>query len=305
MRIRLGEPRSLCMKFALCNTSLPDLSFDAQCEAAARMGFHGMMLSPASVSPQKDATRLEPSYGEYLLETAQFHGLTIAGFRNLLNESEGVGKTPLAPGSSDSAVHAATLSYLEHLLGICYAMEGTVMVLGSAKERRVPPHQTVDETANATADLLRKTATLAAPFGITIAVDPIPYHETNFVTSAREAAILQGLIAHPHCRLQLGSVGLQKELDASTPGAPTPEGITPSESQIAHYSRELIHFHRERLCHFHLLAEAGQELLPFALALREIHYKGWIAIEVPPGIAAPSELARETLAQLRKLCGQG
>lgn len=291
------------MKFALCNASLPGLSFDEQCEMAAQLGFDGMMVSPASVSPQKDATRLEPSYGEYLLETAQFHGLTIAGFHQLLDLTGDIRSAPLVLGSSDDSIRAATVAYLSHLLKICYAMEGSVMVIGSAKERAVPSGQSLDETAESAASLLREVATLAERLGVTLAIDPLPFSETDFITSAREATIFQGLVDHPSCQLQLGTAGLAEELNPETPGTPTPAGVTPSETQIAHYTRELIHFHHERLCHFHIVAEAGLDLLPFALSLREVGYSDWVSITVSPGSESPREIAFETLVQLRKFCG--
>lgn len=290
------------MKFALCNDSLPGLSFDAQCEAAAQAGFQGMMVSPASVSPQKDATRLEPSYGEYLLETAQFHGISIAGFYGLLDHTGSIRSAPLQLGSLQAATSGATLAYLSHLLRICYAMEGSVMVLGSAEERSLPRGQTLDNTAKAAATLLRQLATLAQPLDIAIALDPIPFTQTDFVTSGREAAILQTLVDHPACQLELGTAALLEELNPLTPGTPTPEGVTPTATQRLHYAGEVIRFHKERLSHFQITSRKDLDLAPFALALREISFSQWVSIKVMPDQESPLQMAQESLTQMRKLC---
>jgi sugar phosphate isomerase/epimerase len=289
------------MKLALANTSLPGLSFESVCETARELGFRGLLLSPASISPQNDASRLGPGYGEYLLEAAQFHDLTIVGFQNLLDDTENIDPGPFSLVTADSDTQERTRLYLNHLAEICYAMEGQTMILGSARERNLDQNGALDEAAQHLATTVANLAEICAPCGITIALDPIPYTETNLLTSAREASILQKFIAHPSSRLQLNTRALAKELNPQTPGTPTPSGVVPTDQQIGQYARDLIHFHRERLAHFQIEASTTLNLRPYLLALHEIDYRGWVSVQVPAEAENPQKHIVRTLTEFRKL----
>ncbi len=300
------------MKFAICNEIFQDRSFVEQCETAAALGYTGLEIAPFTIAPKGDATRLDASYGEYLLETAQFHGLEIVGLHWLLAKTETLNKGQgFHLTSPDEKIRAATFQYLKHLADLCYAMEGSVMVWGSPQQRNLAPEWSVDESAHRAADLLRELAKYCQPLGITIALEPLGHQETNFLTSARETAILLNLIDHPNCQLHLDVKAMSYELDPATPGTPTPAGITPSREQIDNYMGELIRHHRERLVHFHAndpnLLGPGMGAVDHcaaAQALKEINYQGWISVEVFRYEPSPNEIAQQSIEYLRHCYGQ-
>ena len=297
------------MKFAICNETFQDRPFVQQCETAAALGYTGLEIAPFSIAPQHDATRLDPSYGEYLLETAQFHGLKIVGLHQLLVKTEALnGGKGFHLTSSDDEMRAATLKYFKHLADLCYAMEGTVMVWDSPQQRNLEPDWAIDESAHRAADLLREAAEYCKPLGITIALAPLGHPETNFLTSARETAILLNLVDHPHCQLQLDVKAMSHELDQETPGSPTPDGLTPTREQIDGYMGELVRHHRERLAHFHandpnLLGPGMGEVdhSAVAAALREIDYQGWVSVEVFKYTPSPNEISQQSIEYLQKV----
>ena len=296
------------MKFAICNETFQDRPFVQQCETAAALGYTGLEIAPFTISPKHDATRLDASYGEYLLETAQFHGLEIVGLHQLfaktdkLNDGKGFHLT-----SPDDDLRAATLKYFKHLADLCYAMEGTVMVWDSPQQRSVEEDWSLDDSAHRAAELLREAADYCQPLGITIALEPLGHPETNFLTSARETAILLNLIDHPHCQLNLDVKAMSFELDHATPGSPTPDGITPTREVIDGYMGELIRHHRNRLTHFHandpnLLGPGMGEVdhTAAAEALRTIDYDGWVSVEVFKFEPSPNEIAGHSIEYLQK-----
>lgn len=297
------------MKFALCNETFQDRSFEDQCETIASLGYTGVEVAPFTISPGGDALRLEPAYGEYLLSTAQFYGLQIVGLHWLLAKTEQLnGGRGFHLTSPDDEQRAATLAYTKHLIDLCYAMEGTIMVWGSPQQRNLDPDWSIDDAAKRAADLLHEAAEYAGRRGITIAMEPLGHVETNFLTSAREAAILIKLVDHPHCQLHLDVKAMSYELDALTPGTPTPEGITPTREQIDHYMGELVKHHKGRLAHFHandpnLLGPGMGEVnhTAVAQALREIDYQGWVSVEVFKYEPSPDEIARKSLDYLKKV----
>ncbi|MGJ8725748.1 MAG: sugar phosphate isomerase/epimerase family protein [Roseibacillus sp.] len=297
------------MKFAICNETFQDRPFVQQCETAAALGYTGLEIAPFTISPNDDATRLDPSYGEYLLETAQFHGLEIIGLHWLLaktdhlNDGKGFHLT-----SPDDELRAATLKYTKHLADLCYAMEGKVMVWGSPQQRNIEPDWSLDDSAKRASELLREAAEYCEPLGITIAVEPLGHTETNFLTSARETAILLNLVDHPNCQLHLDVKAMSYELDRETPGAPTPEGIIPTREQIDNYMGELVRHHRSRLAHFHAndpnMLGPGMGAVDHtaaAAALREIDYQGWVSVEVFKYDPSPNEIAQRSMEYLQQV----
>lgn len=299
------------MKFAICNETFQDRPFVQQCETAAALGYTGLEIAPFSIAPDHDATRLDPSYGEYLLETAQFHGLEIVGLHWLLAKTEHLnGGKGFHLTSPDDDLRAASLKYVKHLADLCYAMEGTVMVWGSPQQRTLEPEWSVDDSAKRAADLLREAAEYCEPLGITLAMEPLGHGETNFLTSARETAILLNLVDHPNCQLHLDVKAMSYELDPATPGTPTPEGVIPTREQIDGYMGELVRHHRDRLAHFHandpnLLGPGMGEVdhTAVAAALRQIDYQGWVSVEVFKYEPSPNEIARQSIEYLQQVYG--
>lgn len=297
------------MKFAICNETFQDRSFVEQCETAAALGYTGLEIAPFTIAPRNDATRLDASYGEYLLETAQFHGLEILGLHWLLAKTEALnGGRGFHLTSPDDELRSATLKYVKHLADLCYAMEGTVMVWGSPQQRNVEANWSIDDAAHRAADLLRELADYCKPLGITIALEPLGHPETNFLTSARETAILLNLIDHPNCQLHLDVKAMSYELDQATPGSPTPPDVTPTREQIDSYMGDLVRHHHHRLAHFHAndpnLLGPGMGAVnhaPVAQALREIDYQGWVSVEVFKYEPSPNEIARESSKYLQKV----
>ena len=297
------------MKFAICNETFRDRPFVQQCETAAALGYTGLEIAPATIAPRQDATRLDSSYGEYLLETAQFHGLEIVGLHQLLGGTEALnGGKGFHLASPAAEMREATLHYLKHLADICYAMEGSVMVWDCPVQRHLAAGWSVDEAAHHAAGLARELAEYCEPFKIAIAIKPCAHCETNFLTSAREAVIFLNLVDHPNCRLNLDVRAMSYELDGETPCTPTPPGIVPTREQIDGYMSELVRHHRERLVHFHasdsnLLGPGMGEIdhAPVAGALKEIGYGGWVSVEVFNTEPSPNEVARQAMDYLQRI----
>lgn len=294
------------MKFAICNETFQDRPFSQQCETAAALGYTGLEIAPFTIAPQQDATRLDVSYGEYLLETAQFHGLEIVGLHHILTQTEhlndGKGFHLTSP---DEQIRQATVKYVKHLADLCYGMEGKVLVWGSPLQRNLAEDWSLDDAAHRAAELLRELAEYCQPLGITIAIEPLGHPETNFLTSARETSILLNLVNHPHCQLCLGVRSMTYELDHATPGTPTPPGISPTREQVEGYMGELVKYHRKRLIHFHAndynLLGPGMGLVDHTMvanALRECSYQDWISVEVFKYEPSPNEIGRQSMDYL-------
>ncbi|MBK1832961.1 sugar phosphate isomerase/epimerase family protein [Roseibacillus ishigakijimensis] len=297
------------MKFAICNETFQDRPFAQQCEAAARLGYTGLEVAPFTIAENADARNLSLAQAAELKQTAQDQGLEIIGLHWLLAKTDhlhdGAGFHLTSPADH---LRQATLDYTRHLADLCHALGGKIMVWGSPQQRNLDPDWDREAAMARAADLLRQAATHCAPLGVTIAMEPLGHPETNFLTSAQETATLLELVDHPHCQLHLDVKAMSYELDAETPGSPTPAGTKPGREMIDAYMGDIVRAQRNRVAHFHandpnLLGPGMGEIQheAVAAALHEINYPGWVSVEVFRYEPSPEEIARQSMDYLRRV----
>ena len=116
------------------------------------------------------------------------------------------------------------------------------------------------------ADVIRLSLPVLEEAGVTLALEPLSPGTTDFLTTAAEAVELIESVGSDRCRLILDCLAMSRE------SQPIPD---------------LIQDHREHLVHFHANDPNSQgpgfgklDFIPIFRALREIHYAGWISVEV-------------------------
>lgn len=103
----------------------------------------------------------------------------------------------LIQGTPDEEIRA----YLRETMRRIGGLGGRTVVFGSGGARRVPEGISYGEAFRRLADVCRMIGDAAAEEGITAAVEPLRYEETNIINTLSEGAALEAAADHPNVRL--------------------------------------------------------------------------------------------------------
>lgn len=268
------------MKFAICNETYRDTSFEVVCADVAGCGYEGIEVALNAIAPDPRTLTVEDA--ARLGEVAGSHGLEVVGLHWLLAAPGGMHLT-----TSDDTIRTRTTRYLQHLAKLCAAMGGKILVLGSPKQREVLPGETYDEAFARATVACRTVAETAGELGLTLALEPLAPSLTNFLTTAAETKALIDAVAHPACRLHLDVYAMGSE-SATIP--------------------EIIEEHGDLLAHFHANApdmrgpgSGGLDYVPIVAALKNAGYGGYVSVEVFDYRPDGGTIARESIEYLRRV----
>jgi sugar phosphate isomerase/epimerase len=271
------------MKFAICNETFPDWSFEQACSFAHECGYTGLEVAPFTLA--KYATEVAPARRAELRRIASDAGLEIIGLHWLLAQTEGFYLTTPNPG-----IRAATAEYLCELVRLCADLGGSIMVLGSPKQRNLLPGVSHEEGMRLAADTLRRVTPELERHGVTLALEPLGPEEGDFLRTADLGVELMRMVDSPNCRLHLDVKAM------STEAVPVVE---------------ILRKHRDNVAHFHAndpnrrgpgMGEV--DFLPIFRTLEEIGYAGWVSVEVFDYTPGPEHLALESIRYMREILEQ-
>lgn len=268
------------MRYAICNETYQKESFDAMCADVAAAGYAGIELAPFTLA--EDPRDLTLADALSLCEKARRHGLEILGLHWLLTKPSWFHIT-----TPDAVQRRETARFGRHLVRLCAAMGGKIMVWGSPKARNLLPEWNYDEAFARAADCVREVAVEAGRHGVTLAMEPLGRKETNFLNTAAETIRFCQLVDHPACKLHLDVKAMSDESKA------IPDIIRESKDWF-------VHFHTNDAN----LRGPGQGEIryePIIAALREVGYQGWLSTEVFDYTPDAPTIARQSIEYLKKV----
>jgi sugar phosphate isomerase/epimerase len=208
--------------------------------------------------------------------------LEVAGLHWLLAKTEGLHLT-----SPDHAVRSATAAYLIALAEATAALGGSLMVLGSPKQRSLLPGVTHQQASDAAALVLAAAMPAIGALGVHLCLEPLAPTETDFLNSIGEAQVLIDRVGHPALKLHLDV----KAMSADPGGSVT--------SLIERHGREAGHFHVQDPDNLKGPGMGATEFGPIIRALLASGYQGWISVEVFDYSSGPEETAQASMECLR------
>ena len=114
----------------------------------------------------------------------------------------------------------STGDYLIALAEATRDLGGSLMVLGSPKQRDLLPGVTYDQAAGYAVEVFRRVMPAIGAAGVDLCLEPLARSETNFLNTCAQAMELIRQVDHPRLKLHL-----DVKAQSSEPGATVPELI--------------------------------------------------------------------------------
>lgn len=269
------------MKFGICNETYVGWDFPQTCADIAASGYAGVEIAPFTLNddPRLLTEQDAKQYGKISRDA----GLEVIGLHWLLVKPAGMHLT-----TPEASVRQKTVEFARHLVRLCHAMGGTIMVWGSPKQRSYTAPDTLSDATARAADAMRQVSELAGSLGVTIAMEPLTTAETNVFTSAEETVRFLRLVNHPACRLHLDV----KAMSGETTGKSIPQIIAESKADLAHFHANDPNLRGPGF------GEVKFE--PIAKALRDAKYNGYVSVEVFDYTPDPKTIARKSIEYLKR-----
>lgn len=247
------------MKFAVCNEIFESNNLSDAYEFTRKLGYKGLEVAPFTLGDQP--TKLSKADRNAFSKQARDAGLEVIGLHWLLVKTDGFYLT-----TDDASVRKKTADYFRELIELCSDLGGSIMVLGSPKQRNFVAPMTHDDAMRNAADLIASICDDLAAHDVTLAIEPLGPGEGNFLNLASQGVELIHQIDSPNVKLHLDVKAMSTE----------PENVG---DIIRRNRKEMIHFHANDP---NLLGPGMGpfDQQPVFQALRDINYDRWVSVEV-------------------------
>jgi sugar phosphate isomerase/epimerase len=266
------------MRYAICNETFEDWDHARVCRFVADAGYQGLEVAPFTLAAR--VTDIPAERRRELRWQAEACGLQIIGLHWLLARTEGLQLT-----AADEATRRRTADYLVELARFCRDLGGELMVFGSPAQRRIPAGATRAQAVDWAVDTFRRALPGIVAAGVKLCLEPLSPPEADFINTCAEAVEILDRIGHPNFCLHL-------DVKAMATDGPAPE---------------LIRRHAARTGHFHANdvnrrgpGFGSTDFVPIFRALKEVHYHGWVSVEVFDYSPDPETIARDSLRYMRQ-----
>jgi sugar phosphate isomerase/epimerase len=169
------------LRFAVCNELYRDWPLAQALADARSRGYEGVEVAPHTLGDTEE--RFSRRRSAELLKAAADQGLMIVGLHWLLAETEGLHWT-----SGDAQVRTKTVDYFQRLIDLCAGLRGSVMVLGSPRQRDLPAGVSLERGLGYAADVIERILPGLAAAKIVLAIEPLGPEETNFFNTADQTS---------------------------------------------------------------------------------------------------------------------
>jgi sugar phosphate isomerase/epimerase len=268
------------IRLGICNELFEGWDFANVCRTAKALGYEGLEIAPFTLAPR--ITDVSAERRRELRTIVEDAGLATIGLHWLLAKTEGFYLT-----TPDAAVRAKTADYLVALAEATRDLGGSLMVLGSPKQRDLIPGVSYDEAFDYAVEVLGQAMPKIGDCGVDLCVEPLAPSETDFLNTCDQANAMIERVGHPNFKLHMDVKAQSGETDATVP--------------------ELILRHAAKAGHFHAqdvnLRGPGMgevDFRPIMNALVTSGYDRWVSVEVFDYSPGAEETARQSIECLRR-----
>jgi sugar phosphate isomerase/epimerase len=273
------------MRYAACNELVHDRPFAEACALIARSGYEGIELAPYSLAD--DPLRIPPNRVREIRAAIGDAGLECVGLHWLLKAPPGLHIT-----TPDAALRRRSWDAVRSLIEFCREVGGSVVVLGSGKQRGT--QGIARERAMAIfAEELAGLAPHLEAAGVTLCLEPLQVQITDVLNTLDEARAMIKALGSPRIATMLDFHNSQDE-DA------------PWARLIAAHADSIRHVHLNEVDGHHptLVVRPGRARSDYAAALAalvENGYDGWVSLETFHAADSPEAVLAEARAFLDRM----
>lgn len=267
------------MKFAICNELFENWEFRRTVQFAAEAGYDGIEIAPFTLA---DSVKDIPGKKRReLKQIAMDAGLVVTGLHWLLVKPEG-----LHINHPNAAIRQRAIDYLKELIDFCADLDGTTMVFGCPKQRLILPDLDRNQGWDWAAETFSAIAPKAAERGVTFCLEALPATMTNLLVTNAEVMAMVKVINHPNIRMMLDVKSMCSET-----------------LEISDNIRNCQGFFRYVHANDANLRGPGfgeVDFKPIFQTLTELHYDGFVSVEVFDYKPNPVTIAVQSLEYMKK-----
>ena len=273
-------------KYAMCNESMAELSWEEQCRIVKNAGYKGIEVA-AFTFVKESVEEISPQKRKQMVSVMKDAGLECAGIHWLLAPPpEGLHFT-----TPDTAVRRKTVDYLDKLIDFCGDLGGPCMVFGSPNQRStmgIP----IEEAKKYFAEGNARVADHAQQRGVKILVEHLPKYATDVINTLEEALELAKQINHPAIQIVFDFHNAVDETE-------------PFDVLLQKYYKNIEHVHIQEMDGKHLgTGTAASDYVKTFQTLKDLKYDKWISLEVFDFSPGGRKIAEESMSVLKQIEGK-
>jgi sugar phosphate isomerase/epimerase len=267
------------MKFAICNEIYQGWKIEDTLAHAARLGYAGVEIAPFTLA--NSVNDISATERQRIRDLAARNKIAIVGLHWLLVKPEG-----LYLNHTDAGIRERTAKYFVDLVNCCADFGGTIMVVGSPKQRNILPGVAREQAWDWTVTTFRDAVKRAEDRGVTICFEPLSPAETDFINTAAEAIEFVKPFNSPAFKIIIDVKAMCSE------SKPIPQIIRESWPHFAHF-----HANDKNLKG---PGFGDVDFKPIAATLGEVGYKGYVSVEVFKFEEGAEAIAGKSIEYLRR-----
>jgi len=273
-------------KYAMCNESMPQLTWPEQCQIVSNVGYKGIEI--ASFTLVKEGVhQLNGARRREMVSVMQDAGIECVGLHWLL--------TPPPKGlhftTPDFAVRQNTVAYFHELIDFCADLGGPYMIFGSPKQRNTVGIS-VGEAKNYFAEGLAKVAGHAQQRGVEILIEPLAKGATDVVNTLAEALDLAKQANNPAIAIIFDFHNTGDETESF-------------DALVKKYFQYIHHIHVQEMDGRHLgTGTAVRDYVQAFQTLKDLKYDKWISLEVFDFSPGGKTIAEDSMRVLKQIESQ-
>jgi sugar phosphate isomerase/epimerase len=267
------------IKLGICNELFEGWDFAQVCKTVKEIGYDGLEIAPFTLAPR--IFDLKTTRRQELKSIVEDAGLETIGLHWLLAKTEGYYLT-----SPDKSVREATADYLKALAEATRDLGGSLMVLGSPKQRDLLPGVTYKDAIRYTVDVLEDVLPMLDSYRVDLCFEPLAPSETNFVNTCAQAMEFIEQVGHPRLRLHM-----DVKAQSSEAGTTVPDLIRRFAPRAGHFHAQDVNLRGPGM--------GAVDFGPIMSALVQAQYDRWVSVEVFDFSPGAEETARRSFTCLK------